>query len=128
MLSLLLSLAQPLANPLGRRAAYSDTARPRAACSDRARPQSCANDDHSLPLSVRPPGLGASPDCARAPRPAEAPAPAAAEAPAPAIETPRRTPSRFDLLQTARALRRDLLAQKRRLRDARSLRGASCHP
>ena len=53
-----------------------------------------------------------------APAPAaEAPAPAAAEAPAPASETPR-TPSRFDLLQTARALRRDLLAHKRRLRDA----------
>uniref|UniRef100_A0A7S3ZWW0 Uncharacterized protein n=1 Tax=Pelagomonas calceolata TaxID=35677 RepID=A0A7S3ZWW0_9STRA len=53
-----------------------------------------------------------------APAPAaEAPAPAAAEAPAPAIETPR-TPTRFDLLQTARSLRRDLLAHKRRLRDA----------
>ena len=53
-----------------------------------------------------------------APAPAaEAPAPAAAEAPAPAIETPR-TPTRFDLLQISRSLRRDLLAQKRRLRDA----------
>ena len=72
----------------------------------------------SLPLSVALPGLSAPSDCARAPPPAEAPAPAAAaEAPAPAAETPR-TPSRFDLLQTARALRRDLLAQKRRIRDA----------
>ena len=53
-----------------------------------------------------------------APAPAaEAPAPAAAEAPAPASDTPR-TPSRFDLLQISRSLRRDLLAQKRRLRDA----------
>ena len=51
-----------------------------------------------------------------APAPAaEAPAPAAVEAPAP---SPKAPPSRFDLLQIARSLRRDLLAQKRRLRDA----------
>ena len=65
------------------------------------------------PLSAPPPAVAPL-----APAPAtEAPAPAAAEAPAPAAETPRQ-PSRFDLLQIARSLRRELLAHKRRLRDA----------
>ena len=64
------------------------------------------------PLSAPPPAVAPL-----APAPAaEAPAPAAAEAPAPTSEA--RVPTRFDLLQTARSLRRDLLAQKRRLRDA----------
>ena len=88
------------------------TSGPRAACSDH--PTSIVPmTTIGYPLSAPPPAVAPL-----APAPAaEAPAPAAVEAPAPARDTPR-TPSRFDLLQIARSLRRDLLAQKRRLRDA----------